>query len=389
MLRTNEITRVLVALAFLTGASPLAAQESPLASFLLTGYGSATYGSSFTEDAFDHDFTASVSPVVLYSMGENLLFEAELEFGLSGEATTTTLEYAQIDYLGFDHVVLSAGKFLLPFGLFGDRLHPAWVNRLPNAPLLYGHAHGGVAEGALLPIMSDAGAMAKLALPMGERWGLDLSIYVTQGPRMVVPGEAGDDHADGDAHRVVPRASLKLDPLHDEAAPGAAAGDIPALAFGTSFADNNNNKLIGARLGLVRGPGFEIHVSGFHAMYDEDDFLDVLGGNLAIDVRRGPWDFKTEAMLLRQEIQAETSYQTVSKPGYYIQAGRRFGMVEPVLRWSHLLDATVDGSTLLPERKRMAVGIDFWVEPSIPLKVMYEWGSLDTDRVIVQWAFGF
>ena len=118
------------------------AQPSPLSNFVLAGYGSATYD-AFTVDEFTNNFSASVSPVLLFSMGEDILFETELEFGLSGEVTSTSLEYAQIDYLGFDRVQIIAGKFLLPFGLFSERLHPTWINKMPSAPLLY---HSGCPE---------------------------------------------------------------------------------------------------------------------------------------------------------------------------------------------------------------------------------------------------
>lgn len=134
--------------------------QNPLSNFVLTGYGTTTYAANLNSD-FGNDFGASISPVLLFSVSEDVLFESEFEFGLSGAATTTTLEYAQIDYLGFEKVQIIAGKFLVPFGLFGERIHPSWVNKLPSSPLLFGHGHGGVAEGALLPVLSDAGAMVR------------------------------------------------------------------------------------------------------------------------------------------------------------------------------------------------------------------------------------
>ncbi|NIP80578.1 MAG: hypothetical protein GWM90_15695, partial [Gemmatimonadetes bacterium] len=102
-------------------AAPLTAQQSPLANFVLAGYGSAEYIAGM--DDFQSSFEASVSPVILYRMGDDLLFETELELEVEGASTNTALEYAQVDYLGFERLVFSVGKFLLPFGVFGERLH--------------------------------------------------------------------------------------------------------------------------------------------------------------------------------------------------------------------------------------------------------------------------
>lgn len=256
MRRQSNAILAVIAVLTLAAAQPTDAQNRSI--FLVGGYGTTTYEAAATK-AFPNDFRASVSPVILYTMGRDVIFETELEFGLSGAATTTTLEYAQIDYLGFEKVQIIAGKFLVPFGIFGERLHPTWINKLPSAPVLFGHAHGGVAESGLLPIMSDAGLMVRWAQPVGSTAMLDFSGYVTQGPRLAPAQE--DDHA-GDEHD-------PTEPDDDHA---------PPVAFGTSFTDNNTNKMVGARLGIVKGSSFEAYVSGFHSMYDEDNFLDYTGG---------------------------------------------------------------------------------------------------------------
>ena len=389
MLRQRYIRATSLMLMVLLAAPAAWAQSlpSPLSNVVLAGYGSATYSGVINDD-FTNNFTASVSPVILYSMGNDLLFETELEFGLSGEATTTSLEYAQIDYLGFERVQFIAGKFLLPFGLFSERLHPTWVNKMPTSPLLYGHGHGGVAEGALLPVLSDAGFMMRMKQPLSTAWAFDLSVWVSQGPRLVTEAESGDDHADD--HGVA--ASKNSDGafgILDDGHRDEAKIDIPTVGFGVAFADNNENKMIGGRLGLVHGPGFEIYVSGFHAMYDPENFLDIAGGNLAIDWRRGALDVRAEGTLLWQEFEHEEHYETLQSSGYYVQVARRVGAFEPVVRWSHLLEADVDSAVARPERRQLALGLNYWIDASIPVKVAYEIDLDGTDGFFLQWAFGF
>ena len=227
-MKPNDMTRiaglVFLALMILPASAGAQALRGPISNVTLAGYGSASYNVNPNSD-FRNDFTASVSPILLYSMGEDLLFETELEFGLSGELTTTTLEYAQIDYLGFERFIITAGKFLLPFGTFGERLHPTWINKLPTAPLLYGHGHGGVAEGSLLPVLSDVGLLVRYKAPVGKKWAFDASGWISQGPRLVGAGEGGDGHGDGDG-----------DAESEEAAHKAS--------FGTNVDGNPDNEIV-------------------------------------------------------------------------------------------------------------------------------------------------
>ena len=377
----------LIALLGWAAGAPAGAQTQ--STVVLAGYGSATYEGVLNDD-YPNDFSASVSPVVLYSLGGDILFEAELEFGLSGELTTTTLEYAQVDYMGFDNFQIVAGKFLLPFGIFGERLHPSWVNKLPSSPILFGHAHGGVAEDALLPIMSDAGVMLRWAQPFGTGWSLAFSGWVSQGPRLVEATE-GDDHTHALVAPIPVTASDAVSGLA-ESGSGGQLVDLPTppVGFGVAFRDNNKNKMLGGRIGVVKGPSFEAYVSGFHAMYDAEDFLDYAAGALSMEWRRGTFELRGEGVLLRQEFeQAVGIFETLERSGFYVQASKRFGAWEPVARFGRMNDAVVADVVVGEAHSQLALGLDYWFASSIPLKLAWEYHEDDDDRLVVQWAFGF
>jgi len=104
--------------------------------FLLTGWGAVSYINR-EGDEQDSTFTARFSPIFLYQMFPNVLFEAEVEFELEDDETEVGLEYAQIDYLFSKYATAIVGKFLTPFGVFPLKIHPAWINRMPNRPLMY------------------------------------------------------------------------------------------------------------------------------------------------------------------------------------------------------------------------------------------------------------
>ncbi len=370
--KTRFVMVAITGALLLSAAVPAAAQDGSSltrANMVFTGYGSATYEATVSNE-YLNNFTTSVSPIFLYSMGGDVLFETELEFGLSGEATTTTLEYAQLDYLGFENVIIIAGKFLVPFGVFGERLHPTWINKLPTAPLLFGHGHGGVAEGSLLPVLSDAGVMARYSKPMGSGWGLKLSAYITQGPILVEPGEAADDHA-------------------HEGEGGTEASIAPQVGFGVAFSDNNKNKMFGGRIVLEKGVKFEVTVSAFNAMYDEQNFLSYNAHAVSATYRARGFELMGEFVHLEQEFQLNNTFPTLMTSGYYVQLARRIGRWEPVVRWSKLLDGTVDGDHVQDGNEVVAFGLDYWIDASIPVKLAYEYRRKQDDRLLLQWAFGF
>jgi len=361
---------------------PLLAQTSraqqigPTSNLVISGYGTTTYKAGLNNE-FNNNFGASFSPIALYQMNDNFLFETELEFGLEGPTTETELEYAQVDYQGFENVQIIAGKFLLPFGLFSERLHPSWINRMPTMPLVYGHAHGGVAEGALLPVLGDAGVMMRYKQPLNNAWAFDLSAWVSQGPQLTTDPDAEAGHGAAKTAGGDPVAHV------------AGESPVPLVGYGISFGDNNNNKMLGARIGLVNGYRFEAYVSGFTAKYDDQSKLDLTAGNIAVEWRPGPFNFRGEGVIIRQDFLHEEGIGTYERTGYYAEVSRRMGAVEPVVRWSELPEATLEGAVAAANQQQLALGLTYWLDASIPVKVAYLYNRDTVDGLSLQWAFGF
>lgn len=334
---------------------------------VVTGYGTTGYDTQI-EDSLQHNFSASFTPVGLFKTGEDFLFEGELDIELDGTSTRTTLEHAQIHYLGLERVQVTAGKFHVPFGLWK---HQFWINKMPSPPLLYGHAHGGVAHEALLPIFLDVGVKGMGKVSIGS-WGmLGAALWASQGPAQ--PAEAHDDTHDGDGghgHEV-------------------ESSDIPQVAYGVNYADNNRNKMVGGRLRLMSARNFMIAVAGFSAKYDADDRLRISGANVSIKWQPGLYDLRGEGILLQQDVHHHSEVESVRRGGYYVQGTRRVGAYEPVVRWSHLPVSEGLHGHAQARKRQVAVGLNYWFSPSVPVKIAYEWGLDGSDSVRVQWAFGF
>ena len=132
--------------------------------FLLTGYGFGNYvfrGKHGNQNERTNTFQAGFNPIFLYRLNDWIFFEGELEIEIENGETEVGLEYAQANVFLNDYMTLGAGKFLLPFGEFIERVHPAWINKLVTPPLPYRHSH----EGGLLPFGQVGPSFAALPLP--------------------------------------------------------------------------------------------------------------------------------------------------------------------------------------------------------------------------------
>ncbi len=156
------------------------------------------------------------------------------------------------------------GKFLSPVGFFQQNLHPSWINKLPDAPAGFGH--GGVAP------LNDLGVMARGGFGKVSRPLINYGVYVGNGPQL--------EFEDGE-----------LAALEQE-------------AFGL---DDNNNKAVGGRLGLVPIPHLEFGASFLNSevlgQKNVDTAEPVLGrvtqGNYKLygfdaGYTKGPWNIRGE-----------------------------------------------------------------------------------------------
>jgi hypothetical protein len=89
-----------------------------------------------------------INPVLLVPMGKSVLLESHVDFTgffqrrnrTSGDFTGEvfkTVESAQLDWLAGSHLIAVGGRFLLPFGLYSERLTPVWIHNLQDVPLTY------------------------------------------------------------------------------------------------------------------------------------------------------------------------------------------------------------------------------------------------------------
>ncbi len=331
----SQVTLLLLAAPALV-AQAVGERLVPTNQVVISGYGTIGYNyRPFGEK--ENEFASSFNPMFLFQFQDWVLFEAELEFELEEGITEAGLEYAQVDVMVADNLTLVGGKFLLPFGVFGERLHPTWINKFPTAPPIYGHHVAEFGAEPLLPIVSDLGVMGR-AVFAGSRINLAVNSYVVQGP------------------------AAEVDP----------GGGVPELEFPASSKDNNADKMFGGRVDLVIPPWAEFNFSFLNGDYDSEGVLDLTGFNVAAEFRVSRLELRGEYLETRQEIETLTGFPTVKRSGFYAQAAYRWRAWEPVLRWTQVFDTKLNGEVQTEGAWQAGFGLDYWFNPSIAIMAGYE-----------------
>ena len=97
-------------------------------------------------------------PILLVPLGNRLLVESEFEMNLDavrgdgkwGPAIVDhSIEYLQLNYIAHPNLTITAGRFLTPFGIYRERVHPLWVRNLQDEPIIFA-MNANSSNGAML-----------------------------------------------------------------------------------------------------------------------------------------------------------------------------------------------------------------------------------------------
>lgn len=356
--------------------------------FMIRGFGSAGYSSIDNNGDKTSSFNAgNFAPIFLFKASDRLMFEAELEFNLAGNDLEIGLEYADIMYILNDYMTVRAGKFLLPFGTFMERLHPSWINRMPTRPLGFGH--DGIAP------LSGVGAELRGAFRVGTGT-MNYSVYTTNGPRLKTP--------------------MGEEPLES------------GMLMFMNLKDNNNNRAYGTRIGLLPFSdsstelGFSYYTTSKTGT--EDSMYENIGANLyafdfsfvkqlpfiggTVDVKAQYNNSKIDNITYTVEEHdgefEDLIFNNESK-SYYGQLSYRPTMSETnfiknlefVGRFSKL--ETPEGSGFETNQEEFSMGLNYWLNWHSVLKLNYQHitgegghdggGKIDQKGLFLQWAIGF
>ncbi len=358
--------------------------------FMVRGYGHAGLDYLKTPDGNELSYVgAAFAPIFLFKQGNRFMFESELEFVLEENKLEINLEYANLMFVINKYLMIRAGKFLLPFGTFMERLHPAWINRLSSKPLGFGHDGIAPASGIGLELRGSA--------PIGGST-INYSIYSTNGPKLKDGSEEPEE-----------------------------AG---MLNF-ENYIDNNINKFIGGRVGYLplNNSSMEFGLSYFTGKVGDKGSIyeDVRASLWAVDFSyvkqispiQGVIDIKaqynqtgvSEAYYPEDEEHRDSTdfytFNNLSR-AYYAQLSYRPSMagnmflknLEIVGRYSEL--NTPEGSDWESNINELSFGLNYWITWRQVVKINYGIvnsegghdaeegaGKQKSNTLFVHWAIGF
>jgi hypothetical protein len=107
---------------------PSQTNETPLSI-----YGTFTTGFTKLQRQHGNFESPEFAPFFLLQLNDRILLEVELGFSRDG----VEVSQAQADFVVNDWLTVVAGRFLAPVGFFNERLHPSWINKLPDFPLMF------------------------------------------------------------------------------------------------------------------------------------------------------------------------------------------------------------------------------------------------------------
>ena len=339
--------------------------------FMLTGY--MFSGIQFTKDA--STATAGFSPIFLWKPHQRILVEAELETELEGTETNIGLEYIDASFFVNKYMTIRAGKFLSPFGIFQDRLHPQWINKIPSVPLGYNH------DAAPVGPTSEIGFDLRGGIPLGSA-KMNYSFYVVNGPQLNTSG--------------------------------ADVSENGQLMY-ASAEDNNKDKAFGGRIGLLPLSNSSLEIGGSFQTgkvgEKETEYENIKAQQYALDLT---YVYQLDFIKGLLDVKAQWNWVNVDKADYinpedssaytfdnkrdaaFVQAAYRPTMsqskflkkTELVFRYSNLNVPDVSDVKSKMKSTQYTYGINYWYNWRTVLKLAYQ-SQKDNNAFYIQVAVGF
>lgn len=365
--------------------------------FVLTGYAAGTF--EYDRNTNTNTFAAGFNPIILYRLSDRIAFESELEVELPSDAeTVVNLEYAQSDVFLNDHLQLVIGKTLLPFGDFIEDIHPAWINRLASFPLPYREGEG------LIPF-TTTGVQARGGVQAGsEGQGFDYSLIVSNTPKFEEPDLVGSSFTPNNiktnTHGVAYGGRLRVYPL-------PLAAHLGRLEVGASTFDGK------WRDGLwftSWGVDTAYHAGPLEVFAEYLETHRQMPAPMTADNRQG-WYVQLGYQLSDLHISpaVDNYLNRVELVSRYSGRNQRAIIMDPSVPAAPGNGMSVSRQLMVPHAREVALGLDYWITPSIVWKLEYDIElplgggvfltpdgdampafNLPTDRAVVtQFAVGF
>lgn len=315
-------------------------------------------------------------PIFLWSLSDKLFLESELEIGTGDGTVDVVLEYVNMVYFVNNNLALHFGRFLPKFGSYRGKDMEGFLNRFPTDPIGFG-------DGGIGP-MTETGFGAQGGAQIGEAI-INYDFYLSNGPHLL-PGNIG-------------------------------APDEAGQFDYESYKENNKNKAIGGRFGILpfSDASLELGFSFQHAdktgdtgssienvkvnMYDIDvsyfKNIEAISSNLRL---LGEWKKLDAGAAFYENFNTSGENYTFknSSTSFYVLASVRptdassnfINDLEFSGRYSEFntpKDALWGGGI----KKQTAFSVNYWLGWNRVLKLSYQIQDIQPNAFIAQLVYGF
>jgi hypothetical protein len=341
--------------------------ETPLSVYtnLVVGYNSPETGTA-------GPFFGNFSPHFRLVLNDWIYAIGEIDVSSNGAVDVSD---AEVDFILNDWLTVIVGRFPAPIGFFNERLNSPWINKLPDAPLMFRQVS---------PLFSLNGVQVR-----GAHYLCDLPIKI--------------------AYSAYASSGLEL----SNPAPGL--NDVANLEkMQNTYNVVSSELTFGGRVSLWYPEiGVELGLSGLH----NADYTSIAEDGIRLwevdaNYHKGNWDLRFEyaemyqqaasfinTNIRRRGLYAQVAYRPLDAPNRCLQK------TELVGRYSYTSFRGIDPSALdlttfatpvdVPvKRNQYTVGVNYWVYPSLVLQFAYEFNNepgfrLHDNIFMAQLGWGF
>ncbi len=341
--------------------------------FLISGYAGTTARFSKDQSSFSN---VGLFPILLWQPQKNILVEAELEIAIEGKETMLELGYADASFFVNKYLTVRAGKFTSPFGIFQDRLHPGWINKLPTVPVGSGEDELGVGS------TSEIGIDFRGGIPLGSS-KMNYSVFLANGAQLITdPAEPSKQGtlSYGNAEAISKKLTV-----------GGRVGFLPlsnsSLELGFSYRNGN----VGDKNSDYKNVGTQIYALDLTYVKQ----LDFLKGMLDVKAQHNNANVDKADYIDTEDSTGIKFYSFDNKrSSFFTQFAYR-----PTMSQSKFLKKTElvfryagfnppDGAKDLIKIKQYTYGINYWFTWKTVFKMAYQ-SQQNNNTFFVQIAVGF
>ena len=341
--------------------------------FVITGYTFLTAQFSKEKSSFSQ---AGLSPILLWKPHKNIVIETELEIAVEGSETMVELGYADASFFVSKYLTVRTGKFTSPFGIFQDRLHPGWINKLPTVPVGTGEDDLGVGP------TSEIGVDFRGGVPLGSS-KMNYSVFLANGAQLVTdPSEPEKQGTLTYGH---------VDAISKKLTVGGRFGLLPfsnsSLELGVSYRNGN----VGDKNSDYKSIGAQMYALDLTYVNQ----LDFIKGLLDVKAQFNKVKVDNAEYIDPDDATGNTLYTFENKrSSFFVQ-----GAYMPTITQSKILKKTElvfryagfnppDGARDLEKIKQYTYGINYWLTWKTAFKAAYQ-SQKNNNTFFIQVAVGF